>query len=213
MVEVSLGGKILDPPYTLTVPGVTEEQFDELVDEDVRAELIDGVMIVHSPVSPRHDVLGDFVRSLLRNFARRKRLGKVIGPDVLVRIARGRKFSPDGFFFKQARLPRSLPEKHFEGAPDLVLEILSPHNRSHDLEVKRPAYRKAGVREIWLIDWESEEVLIDRRRKRGYSTVQTGEGRVESDAMSGFWIDLAWLWADELPDEIECLNLLLTETE
>lgn len=213
MVEVSLGGKILDPPYTLTIPGVTEEQFDELVDEDVRAELIDGVMIVHSPVRPLHDVVGEFVRSLMRNFARRRKLGMMIGPDVVVRIAPRRKFCPDGFFFKRERIPRPLPEKEFEGAPDLVMEILSPHNRSHDLDLKRPAYRKAGVREIWLIDSDSEEVLIDRKRKRGYSTTQIGEGRVKSNVLPGFWIDLAWLWQDELPDELECLQQILSETE
>jgi Uma2 family endonuclease len=213
MVEVTFGGKVLEPPYTLTVPGVSEEQFDELVEEDIRAELIDGVMIVHSPVSPRHDVVSDFVRGLLRIFTRRRRLGLATGPDVLVRLARSRKFCPDAFFFAQARVPRPLPMKEFEGPPDLVLEVLSPHNRDHDLNVKRPAYRKAGVGEIWLIDPEAEEVLIDRKQKRGYRTTQLGEGRLESIAVPGFWIDLAWLWQDEMPDDWECLNLLLTETE
>ena len=60
MVEVQLGSKTIDLPYTISVHGVTEEMFDELVDEDTKAELIDGVMIVHSPVSLRHEHISGF---------------------------------------------------------------------------------------------------------------------------------------------------------
>jgi hypothetical protein len=55
MIEVTCGVKTIDLPYMLQVYGVTEEMFDELVDEDTKAELIDGVMIVHSPASMEHD--------------------------------------------------------------------------------------------------------------------------------------------------------------
>ena len=55
MIEVTCGLKTIDLPYMIQVYDVTEEMFDELVDEDTKAELIDGVMIVHSPASIEHD--------------------------------------------------------------------------------------------------------------------------------------------------------------
>jgi Uma2 family endonuclease len=205
------GLRRVDLPYTLRLHGVTEEMFDEVVDEDIKAELLDGVMIVHSPASPRHDDVAGFVRGLMRYYARRKRLGRVLGPDTLVHLATCRKFAPDIFFIRQARVRRSLSEKQFEGAPDLVVEILSPSNRDEDLNDKRPAYRKAGVREIWLIDPDSREAVIDRKRKRGYTTTQSSEGRLTSAVLPGFWLDLAWVWSEEIPDDLECLEHILRQ--
>ncbi len=164
MVEVKLGRRKLDLPYTVRIPGVSEALFDELVDEDTRAELIDGVMIVHSPASMDHDDMGGWVRALMRFYADVKGVGKVLGPDSLVHLATCRRFAPDLYFLRRGRVPVPLP-KEFEGAPDLVLEVLSPSNRDEDLEDKRPAYRQAKVGEIWFVDLENRQVLIDRKRQ------------------------------------------------
>jgi Uma2 family endonuclease len=210
MAELKLGPRTVELPYSLRLFGVTEEAFDEMVAEDTRAELLDGVMIVHSPASPRHDDVAGFVRTLMRVYARRKKLGLVLGPDSLIHLATCRKLGPDIFFIEQARVPRPLPRKQFEGAPGLIVEVLSPSNRSDDLDDKRPAYRAAGTRELWFIDPEAQEVLVDRKRRRGYASTQQGEGRVASTVLPGFWLDLAWLWAEELPDDLDCLNQLLS---
>jgi Uma2 family endonuclease len=209
MVELKIGPRAVDLPFTVRLPDVTEEQFDELVDEDTRAELLDGVMIVHSPASPRHDDVAGFLRALMRLYARAKRLGNVLGPDSLVRLKPRRKVGPDLFFFRRDRLPRPLPAKQFEGAPDLIVEVLSPSNREDDLEDKRPLYHEAGVQEIWFVDPERCEILVDRRGKRRYTSKTFTTGRLESAALEGFWIEADWPWADELPEELACLNEIL----
>jgi Uma2 family endonuclease len=210
VVELKLGLKTVDLPYAVRIYGVAEEQFDELVDEDTRAELLDGVMIVHSPASPRHDDLANFVRGLMRYFARSRRLGGVFGPDALVHLATCRRFGPDAFFLTQDRVPVPLPPDQFEGAPDLVVEVLSPSNREDDLEDKRPAYRQAGVRELWLIDPDEQQVVVDRRRGRRYTTRTVTTGRLESSALAGFWLEADWLWMTPLPDDLECLRTILS---
>jgi Uma2 family endonuclease len=210
MVEVKLGPRTVDLPYTLRLYGVTEAMFDELVDdEDTKAELIDGVMIVHSPASPRHDDISGFLRSLMRCYTGAKGLGKVLGPDSLVHLRTCRKFAPDLYFIEQKRLPKRLPKKQFEGAPDLIVEVLSPFNRADDLEDKRPAYREAGVKEIWLVDPEEGQLIVDRRHRRSYTTTTAAGGRVTSTVIPGFWIDAAWLWAEPLPTDLECLQTIL----
>ncbi len=195
-------------PYTVRLYGVTEEMFDDLVDEDSRAELINGVMIVHSPASLQHDNRGGFLRALMSIYAEERALGLVLGPDSLVHLATCRKFAPDIFFIRQERVPTPLP-KQFEGAPDLVVEVLSPLNRSDDLDNKRPAYHEAGVEVIWWVDAEYREVIVDRREADGYHEEIVTEGKLFSSVLEGFWIDVSWLWAEPLPNKMACLQEIL----
>src|SRR5437762_1294252 len=192
VVELRFGSHTVDLPYTVRLPGVTEAMFDKLVDEDTKAELLDGVMIVHSPASLRHDNLAGFLRPLMRGYADETEQGLVLGPDSLIHLATCRLFAPDIFFVLKNRVPRRLPRTQFQGAPDWIVEILSPGNRSHDLEDKRFAYRDARVKEIWFVDPEGQEVIVDRQRKRGYATTTVAEGRVASAVLRGFWVETAW---------------------
>jgi Uma2 family endonuclease len=119
MVEVKIGTKTVDLPYLVRMPDVTEKMFDELVDADTKAELLDGVMIMHSPATIDHDDVGGFIRGLWRCFDSRRKLGRVLGPDSIVHLATCRKFCPDAFFVQRSRLRRPRP-KEFEGAPNNV---------------------------------------------------------------------------------------------
>jgi Uma2 family endonuclease len=97
----------------------------------------------------------------------------------------------------------------YTGAPDLVMEVLSPSNRDDDLQVKRPVYRQSGVGEIWFVDLDNEEVLIDRKRKRKYLEEVITQGWVESRIVPGFQIEVAWLWQEPLPNRARCLQEIL----
>jgi Uma2 family endonuclease len=202
--------KSMDLPYLLRVYGVTEEMFDEIVeDEDTRADLIDGVLIVHSPATVEHDDLVTFIASLLRFYAGTKELGLVLGAsNALVRLKMGRKVAPDVFFVSKRRVPRPLP-KQFEGAPDLVIEVLSRSNRGYDLGEKRAAYQAAGVGEIWFVDADAREMILDRRRDAKYVSETLHEGRVASEMVESFWLDASWLWQSPLPDPLSCLDRIL----
>jgi Uma2 family endonuclease len=208
MIEVKRDTETVTLPYTIRLYGVTEAMFDELTDEDTRAELIDGVMIVHSPASATHDDISGFIRALMRFYADTKGLGKVLGPDSLVRLAASRKCAPDVFFVRQERVPIPLP-KESEGAPDLVVEVLSPSNRYDDLHDKRSVYRAAGVGEIWFIDPEQYQVLVDRQHAAGYAEEVITTGRVASHVVDGFWLHASWLWAEPLPNLLACLQEIL----
>ena len=72
-------------------------------------------------------------------------LGTPVQPDVLVVLPGG-----------AARLVR----RGVEGAPDLVVEVLSPSNRAYDTLLKRSLYAAAGVREYWIVDPEARTVEV-----------------------------------------------------
>jgi Uma2 family endonuclease len=211
MIEVKCDIRSIDLPYMIQVYDVTEEMFDELVDEDTKAELIDGVMIVHSPASMEHDDSSGFLRGLMSFFAEARSIGKVLGPDSLIHLAPGRKCAPDVFFIRQERVPMPLP-KEFEGVPDLVVEVLSPSNRRYDLRDKRLIYREAGVGEVWFIDAALRQIILDRRQMESYTEDIVSAGRVSSAVLPGFWIDASWLWATPLPNRFMSLEEILSGT-
>ena len=66
--------------------------------------------------------------------------------------------------FSEARR-RFLTEKGAEGAPDLVVEILSPKTAHLDFDQKRVVYARAGVDELWVVDPEGEEVRVYHLRE------------------------------------------------
>ena len=211
MIEIKCGLKTIDLPFMIQVYEVTEEMFDELVDEDAKAELIDGVMTIHSPASMEHDDMGGFTRGLMSFYSDAQELGVVLGPDSLIRLVPERKCAPDVYFIRQERVPMPLP-KEFEGVPDLVVEVLSPSNRRYDLRDKRLIYREAGVGEVWFIDAELRRIIMDRHRAGSYVEEIFTEGQVFSEVLSGFWLNASWLWATPLPNRFTCLEEILSGT-
>lgn len=61
-----------------------------------------------------------------------------------------------------------ITEKNLQGAPDLVIEILSPSTKPRDERLKRDLYERAGVKEYWLVDPERETVRVYRRQDREF---------------------------------------------
>jgi Uma2 family endonuclease len=80
-----------------------------------------------------------------------------------------------------------------EGAPDLVVEILSPKTRQLDLVQKKRVYARLGVKELWFIDPEPEEVTIYRFDQDPADSVEqfSGQGEVSSPLLPGFKMALA----------------------
>jgi len=72
-----------------------------------------------------------------------------------------------------------------------------------------PRYREAGIEEIWLIDHFQRQVLVERTSPAGYAAQTLDSGRLESVVVSGFWIEVAWLWQEELPATLKCLRQIL----
>jgi Uma2 family endonuclease len=199
----------VEPPYLVQKYGVTEEEFDQFANEDVKAELFDGVLIVHSPATLRHDDLCTFLSALMRVYADNRKLGKVFGSNnAVMRLSGSRQFAPHPMFVRAGR-ESLLVEKKLEGVPDLVVEVLSESTRRYDLEDKRRAYRQAGIGEIWFVDDDQKQLIFDARQQHGYREQLKRRGKISSRALPGFWLEVSWLWQDELPDTLNCLQTIL----
>ncbi len=159
--ELVYRGRVLESPYLIRKYGVTEEEYDQLTDEDTKAELLDGVLIIHSPASTRHETLFMFLISIMNMYVETKGLGRVLGSRQTIHLAYSRKFEPDILFLKAENLKR-LGEAQIEGPADVVMEIISENTRDYDLREKRRVYQESGIPEIWFIDEERRRIEVDR---------------------------------------------------
>ena len=76
---------------------------------------------------------------------------------------------PDFVFFSNQRRKQILKGERFSGAPEIVVEVLSPGapNQRRDREIKRDLYSRRGVSEYWIIDPEIRAIELYRKRKEG----------------------------------------------
>lgn len=187
--------------FLVVIPDQTSEDFERDAPDHRFCEYFHGAIYMPSPVSRRHQEQALFLADIVNGLRWTKGLpiNVLLGPAVL-RLSVEQKPEPDLFV-----IPLGGDESHAL----LVLEIVSKSHKNYDLEFKAREYREAGVPEIWYVDDHTHTLHVDRKVETGYERLILATGRVVSASLPGFWVDLAWLWADPLPNPRECLALIL----
>jgi Uma2 family endonuclease len=199
------------PPRAMPATHLTEDEFVAWCDEDTRAEWVDGEVIVMSPASTIHNRLTRFLLSLLEDFVAERELGEAFGSDLSIRIHSRRRL-PDVLFVGRDRRDR-LREKHFEGAPNLVIEVVSDDSVDRDWRIKYLEYEAAGVEEYWVVDPLYKRVEVYALGDdRTYHSIPLVDGKLASRVVPGFYMRLEWLWKDPLPKVPGILQELLAAT-
>ena len=164
--------------------------FYDWLDEDRKAEFIDGEVVVHSPVVKRHADVSKRLTVLLDLFASRPPIGWVATKKVLVQLKRD-DFEPDVAFWKAERAAAFAEDQLFFPAPDFVVEVLSPSTARYDRNEKFVSYAANGVPEYWIVDAAKREVeCYDLAEDGTYSLRErvAESGRVRSEVVDGFEI-------------------------
>jgi Uma2 family endonuclease len=198
----------LEPPFLVVKPFVTEEEFYRDATEDSDWEYLDGRLVMHSPASDRHEDLFRFLLTLASAYLDVTRTGIVRGSRYPMRLDARWSPEPDLLVVRQDKR-HLVTQARLEGAADLVIETASESDPGLDLREKLPRYREAGIEEIWLVDPFRRQVRADTREADGYTSRTLVDGRFESRVLPGFWIDVAWLWTEELPSTVSCLREIL----
>lgn len=170
------------------------------------AEWIDGEVIEFMSASYKHQDLCDFLVAVLRVFVEENDLGVIITAPMTVKLSeRGRE--PDLFFVAKNRLDK-LKKNYFDGAPDLIIEIISPESRGRDRGDKFYEYEIAGVREYWIIDYEREKVEFYITGDDGFfQMVYADETNIfNSRVLPNLRLNVAWLWQEKLPNLLHVLK-------
>jgi len=198
----------LEPPYLIVKPGVDEEEFYRLADEDTDWEYLDGRIIMHSPASKRHEDIFAFLLTLLRAFLDERKEATVLGSRYPMRLDAKWSPEPDIVVIVDARR-HLMKSQRLEGPADMVIEIASESDPGLDYREKLPRYREAEIPEIWIVDPFKQELLVETKSGSRYVTRTESSGRVESTVAPGFWIQVSWLWQEELPSTMACVREIL----
>lgn len=117
-----------------------------------RYEAIDGELYVTAAPSLRHQWISGNLEEALRRILMKPGHGYVFHAPVGVEFPETEEgVQPDIIFVTRARSERLVPEG-IRGAPDLVVEILSPSTAQRDATIKKKLYERQGVAQYWLVD-------------------------------------------------------------
>ncbi len=175
---------------------LTYEDYVELP-SDKRYEIIDGELYeVTAPTVRHQDVLGNLY-IIFKPYVTRHKLGRVYMAPIDVILAEGSIVQPALAFVTEAR--RGVIQPHaIVGAPDLVVEILSPTTAAYDRNRKADLYERYGVAEYWMVDSETETVEILKLGDTGYAPAQIhASGVISTAIIPGLQIELADIFAQD----------------
>ena len=153
---------------------LTADELEQMPDDDsVRTELDEGELITMPRTGLDHGYFETAIASILRDYVKRNRLGRVYSGDTGFRLSSGTVRAPDVAFVRQERL-EALKSKGFaKGAPDLAVEIFSPSDSVPQLMRKVKQYFAAGCHTVWIVYPDAREI---------HSLEASGSDRILGDA-------------------------------
>ncbi len=159
---------------------------------DKRYELIDGDLVMVPAPNLKHQTVQVRLGERLARFVRENSLGTLFFAPCDVVLSDTDVVQPDLLFVSTDRAYLLSSGENVRGAPDLVIEILSPATAERDRGYKRALYAKHGVAEYWMVDPSAETVRIHRLHDRALVVTQTfrREQTLRSPLLPGFTLDL-----------------------
>lgn len=189
---------------------ITFDDFLALVGDGQKADLIDGVIYMASPDSKRNNSLNLFLAALIDDYTAARGIdGFTFISRFACKITDYRSPEPDVGYVRPEHAGR-VHDRHMDGGPDIAVEIVSRDSKSRDYGEKRELYQSAGVTEYWIIDPIQRRVEFLRLIDGRYEPIPLDENRIVRTAViPGFWLDVEWLLAKELPRGYLCLKKIL----
>ncbi len=177
-----------------------DAEFMALDRDGHRYELVNGTLVDVGNSGAKHGYLCTTLTILLGSYIRSQKLGVLFDSSTAFKLTSGNKRSPDVSFVAKERLQglSDLPDGFLEGAPDLVVEILSPNNTVEEIHQKLQDYFDNGARLVWVIHPKEQYVLV-------YCTAQGPDRLLKAtdcldgeDVVPGFTLAVAELF--QTPD-------------
>jgi Uma2 family endonuclease len=155
-------------------------------------QLIEGDLVMTPAPTPRHQRISSRLYKRIEAFVDKNSAGSLYYSPIDIYLEEANAYQPDLVFISKER-QEIIKEDAIYGAPDLVVEILSPSTAYYDLRKKFRVYERCGVKEYWIVDPEMLSIEIYRNEKGRF--VQTaraeGEGEVESAVLQSLKVAAA----------------------
>lgn len=153
----------------------TYEAYAALPDDGCRYEIVQGVlMMTPAPETAHQGIIGE-ISSFLRSQIFDTKRGLVLTSPVDVVFSEDTQTQPDVLVLLKEHLDR-LQKQRILGAPDLVVEVISPSSVTYDRLVKHNIYEQAGVPEYWLVKPSTQSIEVFVLETSKYRSLGTFKG-------------------------------------
>lgn len=160
------------------------------IPEDVRAEIIDGQIYYQAAPSRIHQTISGELHTIINNYIQSKKGScRVYAAPFAVKLFNDRKniVEPD---ISVICNPDKLTDQGCSGAPDWIIEIISPGNPEHDYILKLNLYKDAGVREYWIVDPRSEKIFVYFLEQDAFKVeTYNFQDKIKVNIYDDLWID------------------------
>ena len=184
-------------PRYMTDKVYTYEDYLQLPDEECyHYEILDGMLVREPAPYVHHQRVSRRLQRLLEDyFASRDPAGEVFNAPIDVTLSDTNVLQPDLIYVPGA-CSEIMEEARIDGAPHLVVEILSKWTRSKDRVRKRNIYEREQVPHYWVVDPEDEAIEAYALRNGAYVLRSSGlsEGEFVHPDFPSLAFDLAALW-------------------
>ena len=188
----------MEPDIQTTSSLLTYDDYCHIPNDGRRYEVIEGRLYMSPAPFFRHQKTIRQLLIILDQFVKKHDVGEVIMSPFDVVLSEHNVVQPDILFISKERLSSILTEKNAQGAPDLVVEVLSEGNRRHDEIVKKKLYEEFGVKEYWIADPALETIKIYRLDSGKYVQIavfESGKNDIlETPLLPGFRCELAEIY-------------------
>ena len=171
--------------------------------DDERAELIDGEVVMMAPPTTTHQLISGEIFRQLANYLEGKKCRAIPAPFAVRLFEKDGEAPEDIDTMVEPDISivcdASKLDKHgCKGAPDMVVEILSPWTRRHDKFTKFNLYQKAGVREYWIVDPDGKYVQVFVLTDGYYTAVDFGEAgdKLKVNVLEDCVVDLSRVFSE-----------------
>ena len=162
-----------------------------MIEDERRYEVYEGELIMVPAPTTTHQTVSRKIGWVIENFIIENNLGEFFYAPTDVVLSEDVVLQPDILFISKER-EKIIEERAIMGAPDLIVEILSPSSTYYDVVKKKELYRRYGVKEYWLVFIEEkaiEALFLEGDVYREFASAK-GEGSVKSKLLKGLEVVL-----------------------
>lgn len=164
-----------------------------LLEDEVRYEIIESKLFVLPTPETNHQSTSRELNFSLYVFLKEKKIGEIFNAPFDVYLSENNVVQPDLVVVGKAK--QSLIEKKgLVGAPDLVVEILSPSSKLNDLYAKKDLYQKFKVLEYWIVDPANktiEVLVLNEMGQYALHSFAAESGLVSSKFLVGYSVEIS----------------------
>lgn len=177
----------------------TFQDYLALPDDGKRYELIEGELIMAAAPRVTHQIVNYNLVSLFIDYFKKNKVGTLLFAPCDVVLDEYTVVEPDIIFVSKEN-KSILTEENIQGAPDLLVEILSIGTAYYDLLDKKDLYEKHGVKEYWIVDPRGKWIAVYILKEGKYELLQKveKEGVAASVILKGLEVNLTAVFKLEI---------------